>query len=145
MNALTFGIAPVLLLIIAVPAAVIGVIGIVLAICLRRKKSTQSYIPPVQQNAELCTSAEIPMPVENATASDISTETVKASNTLGETLKAHRIRCNMTQEYVAEALNVTRQAVSKWETDSSDPSTSNLLALAKLYGISAAELLKDCE
>ena len=35
--------------------------------------------------------------------------------TLGETLKAHRTRCQMTQEFVAEALGVTRQTVSKWE------------------------------
>ena len=44
---------------------------------------------------------------------------------------------------VAEHLGVTRQAVSKWENGSSDPSTSNLLALAKLYGIDAADLLRE--
>ena len=65
--------------------------------------------------------------------------------TLGQTLKAHRTRCNMTQEFVAEQLGVTRQAVSKWESGKSDPSTSNLLAIAKLYDISAAELLKEVE
>ena len=47
----------------------------------------------------------------------------------------------MTQEFVAESLNVSRQAVSKWENGTSDPSTGNLLAISKLYGISAAELL----
>lgn len=36
--------------------------------------------------------------------------------TLGETLKAHRTRCQMTQEFEAEALGVSRQTVSKWET-----------------------------
>ena len=36
---------------------------------------------------------------------------------------------------------VTYQAVSKWENGTSDPSTSNLLALAKLYGVSAEEIL----
>ena len=61
---------------------------------------------------------------------------------LGEALKAHRQQSGMTQEYVAEALGVSRQAVSKWETGAAEPSTSNLLALAKLYGISAEELLK---
>ena len=64
------------------------------------------------------------------------------TQTLGETLKAYRIHCNMTQEFVAECLGVSRQAVSKWESGASDPSTSNLLALAKLYGVSAEELLK---
>ena len=47
----------------------------------------------------------------------------------------------MTQEFVAEKLGVSRQAVSKWENGSSDPSTSNLIALAGLYGVDAAELL----
>lgn len=65
---------------------------------------------------------------------------VKAS--LGEVLRKHRTERNMTQEFVAESLGVSRQAVSKWEKDVSDPSTSNLLALAKLYGISAEELLR---
>ena len=51
----------------------------------------------------------------------------------------------MTQEFVAESLGVSRQAVSKWENDTSDPSTSNLLAIAKLFGVSAAELLKNVE
>lgn len=49
----------------------------------------------------------------------------------------------MTQEFVAEALGVSRQAVSKWERGDSDPSTANLLALAKLFGISAEEMLRD--
>ena len=35
--------------------------------------------------------------------------------TLGERLKENRTRCKMTQEFVAEALGVSRQAVSKWE------------------------------
>lgn len=60
---------------------------------------------------------------------------------LSETLKENRIRCKMTQEFVAEALGVSRQAVSKWETGTSDPSTSNLCELAKLYGVPAEELL----
>ena len=34
---------------------------------------------------------------------------------LGDVLKAHRTRCNMTQEFVAEKVGVSRQAVSKWE------------------------------
>ena len=62
---------------------------------------------------------------------------------LGEVLKEHRVRCQMTQEFVAEHLGVSRQAVSKWENGSSDPSTSNLLALAKLYDIDAADLLRN--
>ena len=72
-------------------------------------------------------------------------ETAVVRRSLGEALKEHRIQCQMTQEFVAEHLGVSRQAVSKWENGTSDPSTSNLLALAKLYGIDAAELLKGVQ
>ena len=61
---------------------------------------------------------------------------------LGEVLKDHRTRCSMTQEFVAESLNVSRPAVSKWENGTADPSTSNLLKLAKLYGVTAEELIR---
>jgi DNA-binding XRE family transcriptional regulator len=64
---------------------------------------------------------------------------------LGEAIKEHRTQCKMTQEFVAETIGVSRQAVSKWESGRSDPSTSNLFALAKLYGISAEDLLKEVE
>ena len=69
-------------------------------------------------------------------------EKQEACRTLGEAIKFHRTRCKMTQEFVAEQLGVSRQAVSKWESGTSDPSTSNLLALANLFGVSAEELLK---
>ena len=68
-------------------------------------------------------------------------ELIKKS--LAEILKENRVRCKMTQEFVAETLGVSRQAVSKWENGTTDPSTSNLMALAKLYGVSAEELLKS--
>ena len=76
-------------------------------------------------------------------SSEVRTEKALVRKTLGETLKEYRMQCNMTQEFVAETIGVSRQAVSKWETGSSDPSTANLLALAKLYGIPAEELLKN--
>lgn len=63
--------------------------------------------------------------------------------TLSELLRENRIQCKMTQEFVAEAIGVSRQAVSKWENGTTDPSTSNLIALANLYGVSAEELLKE--
>ena len=65
--------------------------------------------------------------------------------TLGEVLKDHRTRCSMTQEFVAESLGVSRQAVSKWENGTADPSTSNLLKLAKLYGISPEDLIRSIQ
>ena len=49
---------------------------------------------------------------------------------LAEALKARRAAHGMSQEQVAEALGVSRQAVSKWENGTAEPSTSNLLALA---------------
>ena len=70
-------------------------------------------------------------------------ERAETRRTLGEVLKAHRMRCQMTQEFVAESLGVSRQAVSKWERGTADPSTSNLLALAKLFGVSAEDLLRQ--
>ena len=61
---------------------------------------------------------------------EVRKEKTVARKSLGEALKEHRTQCNMTQEFVAEHLDVSRQAVSKWENGTSDPSTSNLLALA---------------
>ena len=63
---------------------------------------------------------------------DVREEKKAVCRSLGEALKAHRTEKQMTQEFVAETLGVSRQAVSKWENGTSDPSTSNLCALAKL-------------
>ena len=74
------------------------------------------------------------------------TEEVKiVRKSLSETLKENRTRCKMTQEFVAETIGVSRQAVSKWENGTSEPNTSNLMALARLYGIPAEDLLKGVE
>ena len=70
-------------------------------------------------------------------------EKAASARSLGEVLKRRRTECKMTQEFVAESIGVSRQAVSKWESGTSDPSTSNLLALAKLFGIDAKELLDE--
>ena len=77
--------------------------------------------------------------------SHVRKEDAAVCRSLGEALKAHRTSCNMTQEYVAGQLGVSRQAVSKWENGTSDPSTSNLLALARLYSIDASELLRNIQ
>jgi len=74
---------------------------------------------------------------------DVRKEKTSTRVSLGEAIKEHRTRCKMTQEFVAESLGVSRQAVSKWESRTSDPSTSNLIALANLFDISAEELLKE--
>ena len=67
------------------------------------------------------------------------------AKTLGEILKQHRMRCKMTQEFIAETLGVSRQAVSKWANGTTAPSTTNLMAMAKLFGVEAAELLKEAQ
>ncbi len=74
---------------------------------------------------------------------DIRKEKTIIKKSLGEVLKQHREECKMTQEFVAESIGVSRQAVSKWENGTSDPSTSNLIALAKLFNLSAEELLHE--
>lgn len=76
---------------------------------------------------------------------EIRKEKASIKKTLGESIKEHRTGRKMTQEFVAESLGVSRQAVSKWESGSSDPSTSNLIALAKLFGVSVEELLNGVE
>lgn len=73
---------------------------------------------------------------------EVREEKKAVTKSLGEALKENRIRCQMTQEFVAETLGVSRQSVSKWENGSSDPNTSNLIALSKLYKISPEELLE---
>ena len=76
---------------------------------------------------------------------EVRQEKALVRQSLGEVLKEHRVQCKMTQEFVAETIGVSRQAVSKWESGNSDPSTSNLIAITKLYGISVEELLKEVE
>ena len=76
---------------------------------------------------------------------EVRQENRAAVESLAKALKGHRERCRMTQEFVAEAIGVSRQAVSKWETGAADPSTANLLALAKLYGVSPEELLRNAQ
>ena len=72
-------------------------------------------------------------------------EKAEMARSLGEAIRYHRTRCKMTQEFVAETIGVSRQAVSKWENGTSEPNTSNLMALARLYGIPAEDLLKGVE
>ena len=74
---------------------------------------------------------------------NVRKEKSSIKKSLGEVLKQHREECKMTQEFVAESIGVSRQAVSKWETGASDPSTSNLLTLAKLFNSTAEELLSE--
>ncbi len=60
---------------------------------------------------------------------------------LSEKLAALRKEHGYSQMHVAECLNVSRQAISRWEVSSSVPSTENLLELSRLYGVSLDELV----
>lgn len=61
--------------------------------------------------------------------------------TLGEKIKEQRIAHRLSQETLAEAMGVSRQAVTKWEADQSAPSSEKLIALARLFHISLDELI----
>ena len=62
-----------------------------------------------------------------------------------EMIHHFRRKRNITQQHLADVLGVSVGTVSKWENGTSDPNTSSLLALAKLYGVSAENLLKCLE
>ena len=63
--------------------------------------------------------------------------------TLDEKLIHLRKEKGMTQLELAEAVEVSRQAVSKWESGSALPSTEKLRSLSELYGVSADYLLNE--
>ena len=56
-----------------------------------------------------------------------------------------RKRSGLTQEQFGDTIGVSRQAVSKWENGTSEPSTTNLCALAKLYNVPTEELLRSVQ
>lgn len=60
--------------------------------------------------------------------------------TIGMRISTLRRERGYSQEYLAERLGVSRQAVSKWEQDQSSPDTNNLIALAELLGVSVEYL-----
>ncbi len=55
---------------------------------------------------------------------------------IGQRISELRKQNSYSQEYIAEKLGVSRQAVSKWENDTSAPDTYNLIALAELFDVS---------
>ncbi len=63
--------------------------------------------------------------------------------TLGQKLKEIRKRFGLSQEQLAEIMNVSRQAITKWENDSGIPDISNLQELSKVFGITIDYLLND--
>lgn len=61
--------------------------------------------------------------------------------TLGERIAYYRKKAGYSQEGLAEQLNVSRQAISKWETGEATPDAERIIALAALLGISTDTLL----
>ena len=64
---------------------------------------------------------------------------------LKEKLAELRSRSGLSQQDVAEALEVSRQAVSRWETGAAVPGRDSLLALSRLFGVSVEELVSPAE
>ena len=60
--------------------------------------------------------------------------------TIGNRISELRKKYSYSQEYVASKLGVSRQAVSKWETDQTAPDTYNIIALAELLNVSVEYL-----
>ena len=65
--------------------------------------------------------------------------TVETANRLMQ----YRKKAGLSQEELADKLGVSRQAVSKWECAESSPDTDNLIALAKIYGVTLDDLLNE--
>lgn len=63
--------------------------------------------------------------------------------TIGEKITALRAANNMSQGDLAEKLNVSRQSISKWETNTSIPELDKLIQLSDLFHISIDELVRD--
>ena len=67
----------------------------------------------------------------------------KLKNQLGANIVSYRKRAHMTQAALAEKLNYTDKAVSKWERGESVPDVMTLVQLAELFGVSVNDLLVD--
>ena len=64
---------------------------------------------------------------------------------LGGTIYRLRTEHNLSQGDLAEALGVSRQSVSKWETGQSVPDLDKIIRLADLFGITVDELVREEE
>lgn len=62
---------------------------------------------------------------------------------LGEKIRDQRRKASLSQEQLAEKLNVSRQAITKWETNRGIPDISNLIAISDEFGLSLDELIKE--
>lgn len=65
--------------------------------------------------------------------------------TLGEKIYRLRVEKGFSQEAFGEMLNVSRQSISKWETDQSVPELNKIVAISEMFGVSTDYLLKEPE
>ena len=63
------------------------------------------------------------------------------TNTLGGRIQAGRKAAGLSQEALGERLGVSRQAVSKWESDAAVPELENLIAMSRIFGVTIGALL----
>ena len=59
-------------------------------------------------------------------------------------IKQFRLKNKLTQQQLADLMDVTRQAVTRWESGTVEPSTENLISLAQIFGCSVDELICNC-
>ena len=62
---------------------------------------------------------------------------------LGEKLREHRKKAGLSQEELAEKLSVSRQAITKWESNRGLPSIESLQNISKLFDVSIDYLLDE--
>ena len=66
---------------------------------------------------------------------------MESSATLGQRIQEGRKSAGLSQEALGEQLGVSRQAVSKWESDAAVPELENLIAMSRIFGVSIGALL----
>ena len=66
---------------------------------------------------------------------------MQEQQTLGRRIQEARKAAGLSQESLGERLGVSRQAVSKWEADTSVPELENLIAMSRIFGVTIGALL----
>lgn len=64
---------------------------------------------------------------------------------IGNKLNQLRKLSGMTQEQLAEKINVSRQTISKWESDNTSPDLESIVKISKIFHVSLDDLLKEAE
>ena len=68
-------------------------------------------------------------------------EVIPDNAALGKNIRKKRLEKNISQEYLAEKLDISRQSISKWENGLSEPSKKNLAQLARIFDCELEELI----